>query len=247
MRDAGGIADLFNRSSPSAWRCDLPCLSAYVPGRSQRPRLLRMSRVQLWREIVAERPLRCWSLARAMTAPAALGAIFLTLAVDARGQAAGGSEENPVVRELPGQASPASPGFGSNTGSANEAVLDLRRQVNDLRSDLLDEREPRIDRRQQASGTALAVLAALIGIGGLWACAKFRAIAREARIGGAAARALSTAFPGQAPRIPRAGIRCRGAIRLSRTARPARARTYYSAVCGRDRQWPCRHTTGWER
>ena len=69
------------------------------------------------------------------------------------------------------------------------AVVELQRQVNEIRSDLLDERERRIDRRQEANGAVLVVLGVLIGIGGLWTYAKFHAIAREARIGAAAARA----------------------------------------------------------
>ena len=171
---------------------------------SQGPCLPGMSLVPVWRSIVAERSLRCWAVARPIIAAAALVASLLTFAVDGRGQTPSSSDKNPVVLELPGRAGSVSPRFGPKADSANEAVLDLQRQINDLRSELLDEREMRIDRRQEASGTAFAVLAALVGIGGLWACAKFRSIAREARIGAAAARALATAPPSQAPGLPHA-------------------------------------------
>lgn len=102
---------------------------------------------------------------------------------------------------MPHDTIPQSSSSSGDTALPGDAAVDLQRQINDLRSDLLDEREERIDRRQQASGVTLAVLGALVGIGGLWACAKFRAIAREARIGAAAARALATTPPGEAPRL----------------------------------------------
>ncbi len=60
--------------------------------------------------------------------------------------------------------------------------------MNELRSDLLDEREKRMGRWQESNGTVLAVLGIVIGIGGLWAHAKFRAIAAQAGMGVAAAR-----------------------------------------------------------
>ena len=62
---------------------------------------------------------------------------------------------------------------------------DLRR-VNALRSNLLDEREKRIVRWQESNGTVLMALGIVIGIGGLWAYAKFRTIATAAGTGIAA-------------------------------------------------------------
>ena len=68
---------------------------------------------------------------------------------------------------------PASRGTGpesaapsGNSELPGDAAVDLQRQINDLRSDLLDERERRIVRLQEASGFAFGVLAALIGGGG---------------------------------------------------------------------------------
>ena len=78
-------------------------------------------------------------------------------------------------------------------------IVDLQRQVNEIRSDLLDERERRIGRLQESNGAVLVVLGFLIGVGGLWAYAKLRAIASEARIGAAAARALVTMQPNLIP------------------------------------------------
>ena len=73
-------------------------------------------------------------------------------------------------------------------GPGDAAVVELQRQVNELRSDLLDERERRIERRQEANGLVLVFLGIAIGIGGLWTYAKFRSIADQASIGAAAAR-----------------------------------------------------------
>ena len=101
---------------------------------------------------------------------------------------------------VPGQAGPPAPALERLSGPEPAAVVDLQRQVNELRSDLLDERERRIGRLQEANGAVLAVLGLVIGIGGLWAYAKFRAIASEARIGAAAARALATAEPNLMPK-----------------------------------------------
>ena len=72
---------------------------------------------------------------------------------------------------------------GLDASSADAAYLDLQRQVNDLRSDLLDERERRIGRQMEANGVVLVVLGVVIGVGGLWFYAKFRAIAAEANTG----------------------------------------------------------------
>lgn len=67
----------------------------------------------------------------------------------------------PYETPRPGRAS------GPDADPGNAAIVDLQRQVNDLRSELLD---------------------IAIGIGGLWTYAKFRSIAHEASIGAAAAR-----------------------------------------------------------
>ena len=73
----------------------------------------------------------------------------------------------------------ASLGTGRGTEPASETVNELQRQVNALRSDLLDEGEKLIGRWQESNGTVLVVL----GIRGLWAYAKFRAIAAQAEMG----------------------------------------------------------------
>ena len=53
---------------------------------------------------------------------------------------------------------------------------------------MLDERERQIERWQEANGFVLVILGIAIGIGGLWAYAKFRSIADQASIGATAAR-----------------------------------------------------------
>ena len=93
------------------------------------------------------------------------------------------------------------PGKAAQSGPDPAEIVDLQRQVNDLRSDLLDERERHIGRLQEANGAVLVVLGLLIGVGGLWAYAKFRSIASEARIGAAAARALATVEPSLIPQL----------------------------------------------
>lgn len=85
-------------------------------------------------------------------------------------------------------ASAAPGGDGRPRAAGDAAVIDLQRQVNDLRSELLDERERRIARWQEANAFVLVLLGIAIGIGGLWAYAKFRSIADQASIGAAAAR-----------------------------------------------------------
>ena len=97
--------------------------------------------------------------------------------------------------EVPGQAGPPVPAPNGCADPDAAAIVELQRHVNDLRSDLLDERERRIGRLQEANGALLVVLGLLVGVGGLWAYAKFRAIAREARMGAAAARALEAVEP----------------------------------------------------
>ena len=75
------------------------------------------------------------------------------------------------------------------------AVVDLQRQVNDLRSDLLDERERRIERWQEANAFVLVFLGVAIGIDGLWTYARFRSIADQASIGAASARRYMAVLP----------------------------------------------------
>ena len=70
------------------------------------------------------------------------------------------------------------------------AVVDLQRQVNELRSNLLDERERRIERWQEANGFVL-VFGIAIGIGGLRGYVKFRSIADKTSIGAAARRYMA--------------------------------------------------------
>ena len=100
---------------------------------------------------------------------------------------------------VPGEADPPFPAPERLAGPDEAAVVDLQRQVNELRSDLLDERERWIGRLQEANGAVLVVLGLLIGVGGLWIYVKLQAIASEARIGAAAARALATVEPDLMP------------------------------------------------
>ena len=96
----------------------------------------------------------------------------------------------------PGEADPPFPAPERLAGPDAAAVVDLQRQVNELRSDLLDEHERRIGRLQGANGVVLGLL---IGVGGLWIYVKLQAIASEARIGAAAARARATVEPNLMP------------------------------------------------
>ena len=98
-----------------------------------------------------------------------------------------------------GQAGTPVPAPDRRAGSDSAGIVELQRQVNDLRSDLLDERERRMARQQETNGFVLVVLGLLIGVWGLWAYAKFRAIASEAKIGAAAARALASGQPNLIP------------------------------------------------
>ena len=100
---------------------------------------------------------------------------------------------------VPGQAGPPSPAREGRPHPDSAELVDLQKQLNELRSDLLDERERRIGRLLEANGAVLVVLGLLIGVGGLWAYAKFQSIASEARIGAAAARALATVEPNLIP------------------------------------------------
>ena len=99
-------------------------------------------------------------------------------------------------------------GVSGQPAEQGEAVTDLQRQVNELRSDLLDEREKRIVSWQESNGTVLVVVGIMIGIGGIWAYAKFRAIATVAATGVALERGHAVASwdtlpqPGTAPVSP---------------------------------------------
>ena len=88
----------------------------------------------------------------------------------------------------PGEPGPDSPGSAHATAPDSAVAADLQRQVNELRSKLLDERERRLRLREEAYGAVLVVLGVVIGIGGLWAYAKFRSIAAQAGIGATSAR-----------------------------------------------------------
>ena len=93
-----------------------------------------------------------------------------------------------AARAEPTEAGTAPRGDDRPADPGNAAVVELQRQVNELRSDLLGERERRINRRQEANAFVLVFLGIAIGIGGLWTYAKFRSIADQASIGEAAAR-----------------------------------------------------------
>ena len=93
----------------------------------------------------------------------------------------------------------ATPGVGREARPADAGYVELQRQLNELRSDLLDEREQRADRQLEANGAVLVVLGIVIGVGGLWFYARFRAIATEATIGAAAARRYVLAPPDLLP------------------------------------------------
>ncbi len=115
----------------------------------------------------------------------------------------------------PEAADEATRGDGGEARAADPGYVELQRQFNELRSDLLDEREQRIGRQLEANGTVLFVLGIVIGVAGLW----FYAIATEARIGAAAARYYFLAPPGllsesarireQADEVPRRRHGCK--------------------------------------
>ena len=117
-------------------------------------------------------------------------------AVLAAALAAGVPGMLPSVRPEPVPADEATRGDGREARPADPGYVELRRQLNELRSDLLDERDQRIGRQLEANGTVLVVLGIVIGVAGLWFYAKFHAIATEARIGAAAARCYFLAPPG---------------------------------------------------
>ena len=103
------------------------------------------------------------------------------------------------ARAGPQAAQEATPGDGREARPADAGYVELQRQINELRSDLLDEREQRIGRQLEANGAALVVLGIVIAVGGLWFYAKFRAIETEASIGAAAVRRYVLAPTGQLP------------------------------------------------
>lgn len=80
-----------------------------------------------------------------------------------------------------GETLPASPSAGRDGSPATPA--ELQRQINELRSDILDDRERRLDSRQAVHGAALVVLVIAVGIGTVLAYSRFRAIAAERRLG----------------------------------------------------------------
>lgn len=102
----------------------------------------------------------------------------------------------PTVRAGQEGAGEATRETGTGAGPANADYVELQQQINELRSDLLDEREWRIRQQLEANGAVLLVLGIVIGIGGLWFYAKFRVIAAEARIGASAERHYSLAPQG---------------------------------------------------
>ena len=87
----------------------------------------------------------------------------------------------------PRAASPVSPASEERTGLADDDAVELQRQINELRSDLLDERERRIDDRQDFNLAVVLLLAIAAAIGGLWARARVRPNGSRARIGAAGA------------------------------------------------------------
>ena len=110
--------------------------------------------------------------------------------------AASATNPLPQARAASDEASEAGRGTGPAAGPAAAGYVELQRQVNELRSELLDQRERTIDRRQQANGIVLVVLGIVIGVGGLWFSARLRAIAAQARIGEAVARGYVPASHG---------------------------------------------------
>ena len=103
------------------------------------------------------------------------------------------------ARAEPGEASATAPADGHPADPASAAVVDLQRQVSELRSDLLDERERRIERWQEANAFVLVLLGMAIGVGGIWTYAKFRSIAEQASIGSASERRYMAVPPDMLP------------------------------------------------
>ncbi len=105
----------------------------------------------------------------------------------------------PSARPGPEAADEATRGDGVAARPADPGYVELHRQLNELRSDLLDERERRIGRQLEANGTVLVVLGIVIGVAGLWFYARFHAVATEALSGAAAARCYVLVPPGPLP------------------------------------------------
>ena len=105
----------------------------------------------------------------------------------------------PSARPGPEAAYEATRGDGGEARPADPGYVELQRQLKELRSDLLDEREQQIGRQLEANGTVLVVLGIVIGVAGLWFYAGCHAIATEARIGAAAARCYFLAPPALLP------------------------------------------------
>ena len=174
------------------------------------------------------RPVRL--TARSRTAVAASVACLVVLMAGAHGQSPPSASEDLPARLASGAAPRASTGTQQGARSDEAALVDLQRQVNDLRSDLLDERERQISRWQGANGAVLVVLGVMIGIGGLWAYAKLRSIADQASIGAAAARHYVRVPQGPLPeakappRTSRRGSRAAPASRFRRSGIRARRR-----------------------
>ena len=147
-------------------------------------------------------------MTRRVRSVVAFAVLLTVLPAGAYGQTAPEAAERPDAGRAPSQASPAPPRSQGDLRPDVTAVVELQRQMNELRSDLLDEREKRIVGWQESNATVLVVLGIVIGIGGLWAYAKFRAIAAQAETGMAAARGHAYApwgglpQPGMAPALP---------------------------------------------
>ena len=93
-------------------------------------------------------------------ATAVLAAVLATSAFqalpDGRAQTETGSTSASAAPAEPRESVPASPALGQDVTPAR---VDLQRQVNELRSDLLDERERRIARQSVINAAALVLLA----------------------------------------------------------------------------------------
>ena len=111
-----------------------------------------------------------------------------------RAQTAAGPTPAPAAPAEPHGTVPAAPAAGWDPSPAR---LDLQRQVNELRSDLLDERERRVARQMAVNAAALVLLGIVVGVGGLWFYARFQAIAVRASIGAAEGRHYVFVPPGQ--------------------------------------------------
>ena len=103
------------------------------------------------------------------------------------------------ARAGPEAAAEATPGVDEEGSPTDAGYVELQQQLNELRSDFLEEREERIGRQLKASGAVLVVLGIVIGVGGLWFYPRFRAIATKATIGAAAVRRYVFAQPGLVP------------------------------------------------